>query len=349
MRAMRVHQAGGIETQPLTLDDLPEPLPGHNEILVRVHACGVCRTDLHIVEGEVSADLPMVPGHQVVGTVAAVGGDVSRWQEADRVGVPWLHRTCGQCDFCRHGRENLCDVARFTGRHVNGGFAEYLVAVADYAVPIPEHLPDEQVAPLMCAGIVGFRALRLALASVAGGAPDQQIHTLPANGLEGLRLGLYGFGAAAHLAIQIARYWGCEVLVATRGDRHQVLARDLGAAWVGHATSMPSAALDAAVIFAPAGELVPEALRALRRGATLVLAGIHMSTIPSFAYERLYHEKVVRSVANATRQDARDFMTLVGRVPVQTETEVFALADANEALQRMKQSKLRAAAVLVMR
>ncbi len=341
MRAMRVHQPGGIGTSPLRPEEIPEPSPAADEILVRVHVCGVCHTDLHIVEGDVAAELPIVPGHQAVGTVTAVGEDVDQWKEGDRVGVPWLHRTCGRCGFCRGGRENLCDVARFTGRQVNGGYAEYTIAVDRFAVPIPDTITDDDAAPLLCAGIVGFRALRLALESQRDGAPSQ-----PA---DGIRLGLYGFGASAHLAIQVANHWGCEVLVATRSEPHRKLAHDLGAAWVGDATSMPSAALDAAVMYAPAGELVPQALRALRKGGTLALAGIHMSDLPPMDYQRLYHEKVLRSVANATRKDARDFMAVAAEIPVRARVERFPLAEANQVLQRMKQSALQAAAVLQVR
>ena len=330
MKAMLLKQPGPAEQSPLESTDFPYPVPKPDEIIVRVRACGVCRTDLHIVEGEIKGRLPVVPGHQIVGVVEKVGDKVRQFQAGDRVGIPWLHSTCGQCEFCQGDRENLCIDAQFTGFHLNGGYAEAVVARAGYAVKLPPQYGDSEVAPLLCAGIIGFRALR-----VSGIQPKQ-------------RLGLYGFGASAHIAIQIARRWDCEIWVATRGKEHQKLAKELGAKWVGKAGEVPSNTLHAAVMFAPAGKLVPEALRALIKGGTLSLAGIYMSPIPELDYDLLYHERCIRSVANATREDANELMKLAGEFKIRTEVEIFPLAEANRALQAMKESKLRGAAVLEM-
>src|ERR1043166_2275058 len=288
MKAQLLRRVAPIEQAPLELTELPSPEPREDEILLRVRACGICHTDLHTVEGEIAGKLPIVPGHQIVGINERTG---QRW------GVPWLHRSCGVCEFCRTDRENLCETALFTGFHVNGGYAEFAVVPAAFAVKLPDKFADAEVAPLLCAGVIGLRALRL-----SGVRPQQ-------------RLGLYGFGASAHIAIQIAGHWGCEVFVATRGVEHQRLARKLGAAWVGRAEDVPNVALDAAVMFAPAGALVPEALRALRKGGTLALASIYMTPVPELPYERLYHERVLRSVANATRSDAQQLMRLAGEIP----------------------------------
>jgi propanol-preferring alcohol dehydrogenase len=336
MNAMLLRAPRPVEQSPLELAEVATPEPRSDEILVRVRACGVCHTDLHTVEGELVANLPIVPGHQIVGVDQRTG---------DRVGIPWLHRACGKCDYCQTGRENLCDVARFTGLHVNGGYAEYAVVPAQFAVTIPEAFDDAHAAPLLCAGIVGYRALRLALEGHASAWPPV---TAVAQKRDPSRLGLYGFGASAHLVIQIAVHWQHEVLVATRSDEHQKLARELGAAWVGRAEEMPHASLDAAVMFAPAGALVPEALRALRKGGTLALAGIYMTPIPRLPYEWLYHERIVRSVANATRDDARQFMHIAAQIPIRTEVATFPLARANEALLALKRSQLRGAAVLTL-
>jgi alcohol dehydrogenase, propanol-preferring len=311
---MLLRRPAPVEQSPLELVDLPAPATG--EVLVQVRACGICHTDLHAVEGEITGKLPVVPGHQIVGTA---GGQ--------RVGVPWLHATCGECGFCQTGRENLCDRAQFTGLHVDGGYAEFVTARADFLVPIPDRFEDAQAAPLLCAGIIGYRALRL-----SGVKPGQ-------------RLALYGFGASAHIAIQIVRHWNCEVFVATRSVEHQQHARDLGAAAVGK--TIPENSVDAAVIFAPAGSLVPEALRALRKGGTLALAGIYMTPIPELPYERLYHERTIRSVANATREDARQLMELAGKIPLRTEVQTFPLEEANRALLALKRSEIRGAGVLV--
>jgi len=264
-----------------------------------------------------------------VGVVEKIGRNAGLFHVGDRAGVPWLRHTCGECEFCRSGCENLCEHAQFTGFHVNGGYAEYTVAPAASAVPVPDCFDEAHAAPLLCAGIIGYRALRLSNVQ-----PQQT-------------LGFYGFGASAHIAIQIAMHWGCEVFVATRGVEHQRFAKELGAMWVGRAEDVPSGALHAAVIFAPAGSLVPEALRALHKGGTLALAGIYMTPIPEMKYERLYHERVVRSVANATRDDARQLMQLAGQIPIRTEVQAFPLADANRALLALKRSEIHGAGVLM--
>jgi alcohol dehydrogenase, propanol-preferring len=329
MKAMVLRKPAPAEASPLELVDLPVPEPAADQVLLRVRACGVCHTDLHIVEGEIAARLPIVPGHQIIGAVEKIGADVKTVRIGDRVGIPWLHWTCGECEFCRSDRENLCEKAQFTGFHVNGGYAEYAVASAAYTVKLPDNIDDAQLTPLLCAGIIGYRALRL-----SGVRPQQ-------------RLGLYGFGASAHIAIQIALRWGCEVLVATRGAEHQELAKKLGATWMGRAEDMPEQTLHAAVMFAPAGKLVPEALRALQRGGTLALAGIYMTPIPELPYEKIYHERTMRSVANATRDDARQLMRLAGEIPLRAEVETFPLEDANRALLALKQSRIRGAGVLM--
>jgi alcohol dehydrogenase, propanol-preferring len=337
MKACVLDAPAPVERRPLRLADAPAPSPREDELLVRVSACGICRTDLHVVEGELPPRLsPVIPGHQVVGRVAEVGAMVEGFKEGERVGVAWLNRTCGVCRFCRAGRENLCERPQFTGWTVNGGFAEYAVVPAAFAYRLPEGFDDLQAAPLLCAGIIGYRALRLTNLGDDG------------RGWEGARLGLYGFGAAGHVCIQLARARGAEVYVATRDrERHQALASELGAAWTGGATDEPPVQLDASIVFAPAGELVPAALRALDKGATLVLGGIHMSPIPSFEYALLYGERVVRSVANNTREDGREFLTEAARVPVRTHVETFPLASANDALFALKHDAIRGAGVLV--
>ncbi len=326
---MILKQPRPVAEHPLAETDLREPTPGPTEIRIRVHACGVCHTDLHTVEGDLSLPkLPVVPGHQIVGVVEAVGADVTRFGLGDRVGVPWLHSTCGRCEYCERGVENLCDEARFTGLHADGGYAEYAIAPAEFSYPIPDGFPDLQAAPLLCAGIIGYRALRL-------------------SGVEpGRRLGLYGFGASAHVTIQVACHWGCEVYVFSRGEAHRKHAEELGAAWTGRAGDSPPKALESAIIFAPAGELVPEALRVLRKGGTLALAGIHMSPIPQMEYSLLYGERTVRSVANSTRRDAEDLLRLASEIPIHTEVETFPLSEANRVLERLKRADIRGAAVL---
>jgi alcohol dehydrogenase, propanol-preferring len=312
---------------PLNARELPDPEPGAGQALLRVLACGVCRTDLHVVDGELpDPKLPLVPGHQIVGVVLTGGG---RLAEGQRVGVPWLGWTCGECRYCRAGRENLCDRARFTGYQLDGGYAELVAADERYCFPLPDAYADVDAAPLLCAGLIGHRSLRL--------AGDGQV------------LGLYGFGASAHIVAQVAVHEGRRVFAFTRsGDEPgQAFARSLGATWAGGSFERPPEELDAAIIFAPVGELVPAALAAVRKGGTVVCAGIHMSDIPSFPYELLWGERVLRSVANLTRRDGEEFLALAPSVPVRTEVEIFPLAEANEALERLRRGDVRGAAVLV--
>jgi propanol-preferring alcohol dehydrogenase len=311
---------------PLHEAEMPEPEAAPGDILIRVAACGVCRTDLQIVDGELDdPKLPLVPGHQVVGRVVA-GGE--RFAEGDRVGVPWLGWTDGTCRYCRTGRENLCDHARFTGYHRDGGYAELIAADERFCVPIPEGHSDLQAAPLLCAGLIGYRALRL-----AG---------------DGERLGLYGFGASAHIVAQVARHQGRRVFAFTRAEDEEAqrLALELGAEWAGDSLRPGPEELDAAIVFAPVGALVPAALKATAKGATVVCAGIHMSDIPSFPYELLWEERVLRSVANLTREDAEEFLALAPQIPVRTEIEAFPLSRANDALDRLRAGHIRGAAVL---
>jgi len=316
---------------PLEWTELAERQPGPGEIRVKVGACGVCRTDLHVTEGELPPRRPaVIPGHQVVGTVAANGPGAARFREGVRVGIPWLHHTDGVCEYCRSGRENLCEGATFTGWTVNGGYAEYATAPEAFVYPLPEGLGDLHVAPLLCAGIIGFRTLRIS------GAP------------RGGKIGMFGFGAAAHVAIQVARHWDMEVYAISRDERHLKLALDLGAAWAGMSEEMPPAKLDAVLIFAPAGELVIPALRSLKRGGTVALGGIHMSPIPPIDYQLLYQERVIPSVANNTRQDGEDFLKIAAEIPIHTEIREFPLAEANDALIALKTDAIRGAAVLRM-
>jgi alcohol dehydrogenase, propanol-preferring len=330
MKAMVLHQTADVSTSPLHLTDRPIPTPGPDELLVNVRACGVCRTDLHVVEGELTdIRLPVIPGHEAVGIVSQVGADVTDMQPGDRVGIAWLQQTCRLCEFCTSGRENLCLKARFTGYHVDGGYAEYAVVPARFAYPIPPAFSDHEAAPLLCAGIIGYRALRL-----SGIRPGQ-------------RLGLYGFGASAHIAIQIARHWGCAVYVSSLKKEHQDLARHLGARWVGGATESPPETLHGAIMFAPAGDLVPPALRALERGGTLALAGIHMSSIPALNYaQEVFGERVLRSVTANTRQDGLDLLQEAAAIPIKPHTVPFPLEEANAALQALKAGTVQGAAVL---
>jgi propanol-preferring alcohol dehydrogenase len=326
MRAQVLTAAG----RPLAAADLPPPRPGAGQVLIAVHACAVCRTDLHIVDGELAQPkLPLVPGHEIVGTVVEKGEGVERLAPGDRVGVPWLGWTCGVCEFCRRGQENLCDQARFTGYQIDGGYAELTVADARYCFLLPSGYTDVEAAPLLCAGLIGYRTLRL-----AG---------------EGERVGIYGFGAAAHIVAQVARWQGRQVFAFTRpGDQAaQDFARGLGAVWAGASTELPPEPLDAALIFAPVGALVPAALAATRKGGTVVCGGIHMSDIPSFPYRLLWEERVVRSVANLTRRDAEEFLALAPKAGVKTATQTYPLADANRALSDLRTGALQGAAVLV--
>ena len=336
MQAWVLDKPALVTERPLNIRDIPVPYPAEDELLLSINACGICRTDLHVVEGELAVRRsPLVPGHQIVGRVAGVGSRVNGFATGDRVGVAWLNRTCGVCEYCRSHRENLCERAQFTGWTVDGGYAEYAVARAAYTYPLPEGFDDIQAAPLLCAGIIGYRCLR----QTGLGEGDWA----------GARLGLYGFGAAGHVCIQLARARGAEVYVCTRDrERHQSLARELGATWVGDATAEPPEKLDAAIIFAPAGELVPIALKATLKGGTVVLGGIHMSPIPSFDYSVIYGERVVRSVANNTRDDGREFLLEAASVPVRTHTQIFSFDQANDALIALKNDSIRGAGVVVM-
>lgn len=332
MRAAVLHKPGPVRERPLSLETVPDPVAGPGEVLIHVEACGICRTDLHVVEGELpERAMPVIPGHQVVGTVAAHGDGVETPAIGERVGVAWLHATCGRCRHCANSRENLCDAAEFTGWSRNGGFAERIVAPAAFVYPLPSMLAGDRAAPLLCAGIIGFRCLRQC------GIREWT----------GSRLGLYGFGAAGHIAIQVATARGAQVYVCTRDrERHQTLAEELGATWVGGTVDEPPAKLDAAIIFAPAGEIVPAALAALDKGGTLVLGGIHMSPTPPIDYRLLYHERVVRSVANNTREDGRAFLAEAAITGVRTHVQRFPLEEANEALIALKHDAIKGAGVL---
>ncbi len=328
MRAMVLEQLG----EPLRETELPVPTPNPEQVLIRVHACAVCRTDLHIVDGELpQPKLPLVPGHQIVGIVEALGERVQQFRVGDRVGVPWLGYTCNHCRYCLTGRENLCDTPQFTGYQIDGGYAEYTVAEERFCFLIPEAYPDLQAAPLLCAGLIGYRSY-----SMTGDAE---------------RLGFYGFGAAAHILLQLAHYQGRQVYAFTRaGDiKGQQFALDLGAVWAGGSDELPPEPLDAAIIFAPIGSLVPAALRAVAKGGVVVCAGIHMSDIPSFPYEILWEERVLRSVANLTRQDGKEFLALAPKVPIHTQVNPFPLTEANEALDALRSGKINGAAVLVVK
>src|SRR5260370_6333886 len=329
MKACILRSPARIESNPLEFTDVPKPQPGAGQVLVRVHACGVCRTDLHVIEGELAPrKSPITPGHQAVGTIEAAGDGATRYSIGTRVGIAWLHSTDGTCEYCRAGKENLCNDPAFTGYTVDGGYAEYALAEESFVYPIPDGFADLEAAPLLCAGIIGFRSLRLS--GIARGE----------------RLGLYGFGAAAHVAIQVARHWGAEVYACTRDERHRKLALELGAVWAGGTIDEPPKKLDSAIIFAPAGEIVPAALKALKKGGTLALGGIHMSGIPSLDYNLLYQERVVRSVANHTRKDGHDFLRVAAEIPVRIATEVFPLQEANRALNALKNDAIRGSPLL---
>src|SRR3990170_4565120 len=320
MQAMVLTKPERIEKHPLQLKDVPLPEIGLKDILVRVQACGICHTDLHTVEGELPLPkLPLIPGHQIVGIVEKKGTEVRRFNLGDRVGIAWLNSTCGRCEFCQSGRENLCEQAKFTGYHSDGGYAEYTAISENFAYAVPETFSPTEAAPLLCAGIIGYRALHLSEIK------------------PGQRLCLYGFGASAHIVIQIALFWKCEVYVFTRSEKHQKLALDLGAAWAGKSEQIPEKKLHSSIIFAPAGELVPYALKALNRGGTLALAGIYMTPIPQLDYmEHLYYEKTLRSVANSTRKDGKQLLKLASEIPIRTQVTIFPLKEANRALQLQK-------------
>ncbi|MDE2932298.1 MAG: zinc-dependent alcohol dehydrogenase family protein [Chloroflexota bacterium] len=329
MRAAVLERTAPAGDGPLVLATRPDPVPAPGELLLRVDACAVCRTDLQICEGDIEARrLPVVPGHQAVGTVEALGEGVEGWRVGDRAGVAWLAGACGACSRCDAGRENLCEVAEFTGWDRDGGYAERVTVRSGFAVPLPPDLDPVEAAPLLCGGIIGYRALRI-------------------SGIEpGGRLGLYGFGASARLALQVATHWGCEVFVATRSPRDQARARDLGAAWAGGTDDAPPVPLDAAVTFAPAGEVVVAALKAVDRGGTVAVNAIHLDRIPEFPYEHLWWERSLRSVANFTRKDAREFLALAAEIPIRTETDVYPLDDANQALADLASGRVEGAAVL---
>ena len=326
MRAMLFSKTG----QSLQKADIPVPKPGAGQLLIRVHACAVCRTDLHIVDGELTQPkLPLIPGHEIVGTVADKGESVERFKIGDRVGVPWLGWTCGECAHCRNGQENLCDRARFTGYTLDGGYADYTVADQRFSFRIPDSYSDTEAAPLLCAGLIGYRSL------VKAG--------------KGKRLGIYGFGAAAHIIAQVAKYQKREIYAFTRpGDEAaKKFALGLGAVWAGGSNELPPEKLDAAIIFAPAGDLVPQALKVVRKAGTVVCGGIHMSDIPSFPYSILWEERSICSVANLTHRDGEEFLALAPKIPVRTEVQTFPLDQANEALDRLRSGKIQGAAVLI--
>lgn len=329
MRAMQLRHPGPVSETRLVLADLPVPDPGPDEVLVRVEACGVCHTDLHITEGELHPHkLPLVPGHQVVGVVERGGGTVRDLPVGARVGVAWLHRACGRCGACRRGQENLCPDIVFTGYDVDGGYAEFVVAPAAFVYAIPERFTPQEAAPLLCAGIIGYRSLRQAAVE------------------PGARVGLFGFGASAHLALQVARHWDCQVYVFTRSAAHRRLAEDLGAVWTGGSADRPPHELDSAVVFAPSGRVVIDALGHLRRGGALAINAVHLDGIPAFDYERLYWERTMCSVSNSTRQDGSEFLELAAHIPMRVETERWSLREANAALARLRAGAVVGAAVL---
>ena len=330
MRAMVLSKPAAIETRPLALEELAQPTPADDEILVRVRTCGVCRTDLHVSEGELPPKRPaIVPGHEVIGVVERTGAGCTRFKAGDRAGIAWLRETCGVCRYCRRGRENLSPNARFTGWDHDGGYAEFATVREAYAYHVPPAINDEHAAPLMCAGIIGYRSIKRA-------------------GIEpGMTVGLYGFGGSAHLVIQVLKHWGCTVYVMSRGGVHRDLAGELGADWIGEASDAPPAPLDAGIMFAPAGELVPPAMRALDRGGILAIAGIYLSDIPALQYEReLFYERELRSVTANTRADGEEFLRIAGEIPIKTFTVAMALEEANEALSMLKHDELRGTAVL---
>jgi len=329
MKAMQLSKPGSIETEPLKPVDLDIPEPGEDQVLIKVSVCGLCHTDLHTVEGDLDLPvLPIVPGHEIIGRIDKVGAGVPSERMGQRVGVPWLYSTCGECEFCLGGKENLCPDAKFTGYHVNGGYAEYVIVPQDSAYPLPDGISDVQAAPLMCGGVIGYRALRLS------GARGGQI------------LGLYGFGNSAHVTIQVARYLGIRVFVFSRTTANRELAVKLGAEWTGTADEEPPSQIHAGIIFAPAGPLVPASLKHLRPGGAIALAGITMTDIPAFPYELIYGERTLRSVANSTHQDVKDLLDYAGKIPIKTEVAEFPLEEANQVLAMMKESKIRGGAAL---
>lgn len=331
MKAQVLEESGDVHSQPLQLRDLPLPEPGEGELRVQVRCCGVCRTDLHVVEEDLPpARRPIVPGHQIVGVVDRLGRNCQRWKEGQRVGVAWLRRTCGKCQFCTSGRENLCPNSRYTGYHADGGFAEYAVVPEDFAYEIPDAFDDVSAAPLLCAGLIGYRALARSGAARGG------------------RLGLYGFGSSAHIVLQLARHRGCDVYVVTRGQAHRRLAEQLGATWVGNRADELPHALDGAILFAPVGSLVPPAMEHLERGGTLAVAGIHLTDIPSIEYERhLFYERTLCSVTANTREDARNLLTEAAEIPIRPRIVTYPLSEANQALIDLKDDRVKGTAVLL--
>ncbi len=327
MKAAILYQPQFIENNPLKLEEVPNPKIEEKEILIKINACGICHTDLHIVEGELPpVKLPIIPGHQIVGVVEETGKRVSHFKEGDRVGVPWLNSTCQKCEFCLQGKENLCNKAQFTGYHTNGGFAQYTKISEDFAYHLPKDVSDLKIAPLLCGGVIGYRSLKLSEIK------------------PGERLGLYGFGASAHIVIQIAQYWDCQVYVFTRSQAHRDLASKLGAVWTGRAEDNPPQKMHSSIIFAPAGYLVREALRVLEKGGTISLAGIYMSPIPELDYSLIYQERKIVSVANSTRQDVVELLELAEKIPLKTEIQIFPLEEVNKALQLLKRSEIKGGA-----
>jgi propanol-preferring alcohol dehydrogenase len=334
MKACVLHHHDLIENKPLQLEDVPVPQPGSQEVLVKVSVCGICRTDLHVIEGELpTRPLPIIPGHQVVGRIKHCGESVTDFKQNDRVGIAWLSSTCGVCRFCIKNQENLCEKAEFTGWSRAGGFAEYIKAPAAFVYHLPDEFDDQQAAPLLCAGIIGFRSIRLTRIQ----------------NWQGVRIGLYGFGAAAHVAIQILKGWGAEVYVISREQKHLDLALSLGATWIGMGNDKPPQKLDAVIIFAPAGELVVKALQETDKGGRVICAGIHMSDIPSFQYHDLYHERLIRSVTNNTRQDGIDFLKEASKQKISTKVTPFDLTQANEALIALKHDGFQGAGILTIK
>ncbi len=329
MKSIQLTKPDDIKNNPLQLHEIETPEPGPEQILLKVNLCGVCHTDLHTVEGELNIPhQPITPGHQVVGIIERVGEAVSKHNVGDRVGVAWLNWTCSKCEFCQSGLENLCQNAQFTGLDAAGGYSEYMAVDERFAFPIPDVFVDSQAAPLLCSGIIGFRSLRL-----SGIQPGE-------------KLGLYGFGSSAHLVIQVARYWDCEVFVFTRSPDHREHARELGAVWTGEAQDKPPARLNASITFAPAGWIIPHALSHLVPGGTLAINAIHMSPIPELPYQLIYDERTLRSVANFTKQDARDFLQIAAEIPIKSDVQIFPMQEANAVLQKLKASEIRGTAIL---
>ncbi|MGQ9706532.1 MAG: zinc-dependent alcohol dehydrogenase family protein [bacterium] len=329
MLAYILKEFSSVEDSPLVSVDVPTPEIGKGKVLIKVSACGVCHTDLHTVEGEIKPKLPIIPGHEIVGRVVQIGEDVSNIKVGDRVGAGWLGYSCGECRFCKSGLENLCENALFTGFHLNGGYAEYTSINADFIYPLPDNLEDVNVAPLLCAGIIGYRSIKLA-----------NVHP-------NSRVALFGFGASAHIAIQILKKWGCDVYVFSRSDEHQLHAMKLGALWTGEANDDPPSLVDSAIVFAPAGFLVKRALEVLDKSGTLSLAGIYMTQIPQLSYKKhLYYEKTVRSVTASTRSDGYELLKIAKEIPIKTDVEIYSFNDVPEVLIRMKEGKIKGAAVI---